>query len=241
MRLLVFIFCFLFSLFATAKVDLPRNLSSADRHRAVQVLGYGSAPKLISSPYPLGGYKGVEVAVSTEIISLKELAKLGSGSNNDGRMTFNTLSLGKGLFYNVDGYVYFTPFNQNGDVQTYGAQLKWAFYEMKGLPVAFSFMVYGGGANFSNVLDVATLGGDFIVTLTTDLFSVYGGLGNVRAIGKFVGGPAGLTDSATEVTEDIANGHTFLGIHFQYSQFFVAGQVDIYSDTFYGIKVGMRF
>lgn len=241
MRTLFLLFFVLVPTLLYAKAELPQNLSAKERVRTLEILGYGSAPKLVSNPYPLGGYSGVDIGFSADFIPLKDLSRLGNGTDDDGQMVFHTLSVGKGLFYNVDGYIYFTPFNQYEDLQSFGAQIKWAFYEMRAAPIAFSMTVYGGGANFSNILDVSTLGGDLMATLMTDWLAFYVGIGSVRAIGRFVGGVDGLTDSATDTTDDVLRGHSFIGLQLQYSKFYIAGQVDIYTDTFYGAKLGVRF
>lgn len=241
MRALFILFLILFFHVAQASRELPKNLNPQERVRALEVLGYGSAPKLISNTYPLGGYTGIDIGYSADFIPLKDLSRLGSGSDDDTQMVFNTLSIGKGLFYNVDGYIYFTPFNQHNDLQSFGAQIKWAFYEMTSAPIAFSVSAYGGGANFSNVMGVSTLGGDILATVMTDWLSFYLGVGSVRAIGRFVGGTDGITNVVEDSVEDILRGHSFLGVQLQYSRFYIAGQVDIYTDTFYGAKIGLRF
>lgn len=224
-----------------AATSLPRNLTEADRTRALEILGFGSAPKLLDNPYPLGGYSGIEVGFSSEYIPMEDLAALGSKTSDKGEYNYYTLSFAKGLYYNVDVHLHFTPFIQGEKIQSYGGQVRWGFFEANFFPMSLSTVVYAGGANFSNLINVSTLGMDVIGTVALDNVAIFFGGGRIRAIGRFVGGPDGITDSADTTEEDVTDNHTVFGINFDISKMFLTLQIDRYTDSVYGGKIGFRF
>lgn len=235
---------FLFLLISTTSwgaTDIPRNLNHPDRVRALEILGFGSAAKILDNPYPLGGYTGIEMGVTSEFIPLEDLSGLGNGTNDRGELNYYTLTFGKGLFYNIDTLVYFTPFVQSEKVSNFGAQIRWGFYEASFFPIAFSTILYGGGVNYSNLINATTIGLDLVATVTMDNVALYFGGGKIRAIGQFIGGVDGVTDSGTTEQEDILDSHVVFGINVDIQKFFVALEIDRYADSMYSGKVGLRF
>ncbi|KYG62205.1 hypothetical protein [Bdellovibrio bacteriovorus] len=237
---LIFILTFFTVCSATAAYDLPKNLNSGDRIRALEILGFGSASKILDNPYPLGGYAGIEVGIASEYIPTEDLATLGSETTDTGEINYLTLTFGKGLYYNVDTHVYFTPALGDG-IQTFGGQVRWGFYEASFFPLTLTAMISGGGANFSNLINVKTLGADVIASVAMDNVAIYFGGGRVRAIGTFIGGTDGITDDQNTVEEDIVENHTVFGINVDIAKFFLALQIDRYADSVYSGKLGYRF
>lgn len=231
----------LFSVQAYAKTDLPRNLSSQDQIRTLEILGYGTASKVLGDPYPLGGYSGVEMGVSTQFIPVSDLATLGNTTRDNGELSYYTLTLGKGLYYNIDTFVYFTPSLQSEEMQNFGGQLRWGFYEASFFPISFSALAYAGGANFQNLINIITTGWDLIGTVNMENVAVYFGAGRVRAQGTFIGGAGGITSSTITESHDISENHTFFGVNVEISKVFIALEVDRYTDSVYGGKLGYRF
>lgn len=241
LRLIVFLAFSFNALLAWSETSLPKNLNKDHRIRALQILGFGSAAKILDNPYPLGGYTGVEMGLSSEFIPVEDLASLGSKTNARGEYNYYTLTFGKGLYYNIDTHVYFTPFGQKEDIQSFGGQVRWGFYEARFFPLTLTAMVYGGGSNFANLINVSTVGGDIIATVAMDNVAIYFGAGQIRAIGKFIGGAGGITDSQETVEEDVAEGHSVFGINIDISKMFIALQIDRYTDSIYSGKIGFRF
>jgi hypothetical protein len=204
-------------------------------------LGFGSAGKILDDPYPLGGYSGVEIGVSTQFIPTEDLSNLGAGTEDKGELTYYSLSLGKGLFYNIDTFVYFTPSFQSEELQSFGGQLRWGFYEASFFPISFSAMIYAGGANFQNLINITTSGWDLIGTVNMEDLALYFGAGSIRANGTFIGGADGITASTNTEKRDITEDHTFFGVNIGISKAFIALQVDRYSDSVYSGKLGYRF
>src|SRR5437868_14912175 len=105
---------FIFSLSASAAVNpIPKNLGKTDREMTVGALGFGSASKLLSSPYPMGGYSGVELSVSSEYIPMADVAALGGKSSSRSDLNYFNVTVGKGLFYNVDFLIQFVAMPQD--------------------------------------------------------------------------------------------------------------------------------
>lgn len=234
--------CFFLTSFSSwAETSLPRNLNESDRIRALEVLGYGSAPKTLNNPYPLGGYKGIEVGLSSEFIPIEDLASLGNKTTEKGELNYYTLSFGKGLYHNVDTFMYFTPFLQDEKVQTYGGQLRWGFYETAFFPFSLTTNLFVGGANFSNLINVTTVGFDLIATVAMDNVAIYFGTGRVRASGQFIGGSDGITNTQETESHDINENHSVFGLNLDISKVFLAFEIDRYTDSSYSGKLGYRF
>lgn len=231
----------LFAWNAQALKNLPKNLSVPDQARALEILGFGSASKILNNPYPMGGYQGVEVGLSTEFIPLDDLAVLGNGSSDRGEFNYYTLTFGKGLYYNVDAFVYFSPALQSDQFKNFGAQVRWGFYEFQFFPLTLSALVHGGGANFSNLINISTFGTDLLATVNIENVAIYTGFGSVRAVGKFIGGADGITADQQTLETDLVETHTVFGINVNIAKMFVAVEVDRYTDTVYGGKIGFRF
>lgn len=226
---------------AFAGMVLPVNMSSADREVALGVLGFGSAAKLLSSPYALGGYDGVEVGVSSEYIHLADVASLGSKSNSRSDVSYMNVTLGKGLFYNVDVFLQFVPMPQGESISGYGGQMRWGFYEAKFMPAALSFVAHGSAMNFNNLVGTHTTGVDLVGSVNMRDVSLFFGVGQGRSVGTFVGGAGGLTDSGLSETTDVISQHTLFGISVKMSNVFLALEVDRYVQSTYAGKMGLRF
>lgn len=222
-------------------ISLPRSLNSRERERTLELLGFGSAPKILDNPYPLGGYSGIEIGLSTEFIPMEDIATLGTTTQDRGTFNYFSLSFAKGLYYNIDLHVNFTPSLQDKGLEAFGGQVRWGFYELSFFPLSFSAIIYGSGANFSNLININTLGAAVIGSVNLDNVALYFGNGRVRTIGKFIGGDNGITDDKNTDVKDLMNSSTILGINIDFSKVFVAFEVDRYSDSFYSGKLGYRF
>ncbi|HEY8272821.1 MAG TPA: hypothetical protein VIG33_18150 [Pseudobdellovibrionaceae bacterium] len=222
-------------------MSLPTGLNASDRETTLGILGFGSAIKLLSSPYPLGGYDGVEVGLSSEYIPSSDLASLGSKSTSGNDINYFSLVLGKGLFYNIDILVQFVPLPQEEFISGFGGQLRWSFYETKFMPLALSLVFHGSSMNFNNLLGCETTGMDLMGSVNMRDVSLFFGAGQARSVGSFIGGTGGITDSGNAETSDISSPHTVFGISIRMSNVFLALEVDRYVHSTYAGKMGFRF
>lgn len=241
LRLIITVFILLISGQAFAAMSLPRNLNTLDRETTLGILGFGSATKLLSSPYPLGGYDGIEVGLNSEYIPLSDVASLGSKSNSRSDINYFNVVLGKGLFYNIDILMQFIPMPQDESISGFGAQLRWGFYETKFMPAALSVVFHGSSTNFNNLLGSETTGIDLVGSVNMRDVSLFFGAGQARSVGSFVGGTDGITNTGNTETADVASPHTVFGISIKMSNVFLALEVDRYVQSTYAGKLGLRF
>lgn len=240
-RLLIALFIFVFSWQAPAAMIMPKNLNPTEREAALGILGFGAASKLLSSPYPMGGYDGVEVGVSSEYIPLADVASLGNKSTSRSDLNYLSVTFGKGLYYNVDLLLNFIPMPQDESISGFGGQIRWGFYETKFMPAALSLVFHGAATNFNNLLGAHTSGADLIASVNMRDVSLFFGAGQARSVGTFVGGTNGVTDTGSTEATDVSSPHTVFGISIKMSNVFVALEVDRYVQSTYAGKMGLRF
>ncbi len=254
MRLMFFIVILLGFSYAQAERFIPRRMSESDRRLALQILGFGSASKILSSPFPLGGHPGFEVGLTTEYLQVQDLASLGDKSTRNRELNFNSFSVAKGLFYNIDAAFQFTPAFQKEDVSSYAGQVRWGFYEFPFIPGGLSLVINRSDTNYGNLLNTRTTGQDLVATVVVEDVSLYFGVGTANTVGTFSGGTQ--TGTSTESTTDLCVGasaycasaneemsqaHTLFGISLSFNQLFAALEIDRYFLSTYSAKVGWRF
>lgn len=250
-RFTVFISIFLLPFYAMA-LEIPKGLSSTARGDITRILGISSAPKMLTNPYPLGGYAGFEVGISMEVINTRELQRLGTSSTADqDELRYTRLTLGKGLYHDVDFFLHAVPPIANVDVTDYGASVRWAFFQAEFLPIHSSLWVYGNQINYQNSFMNQNLGGDLVLGLNVDNFAVYFGMGMIYAKGSFLGGNTGsgtvdpndpdLNKDTNVARMDVRSIHSVVGCTISFMDFFISGQIDRYTDPVYSAKFGVRY
>ncbi len=230
-----------FATSARANIDIPQSLSKADRETSLRILGFGTSNKILSDPYPLGGYSGLEFGLSVSDFPTDALKNLGSKTNSvQNDVAYSSLSVGKGLYNNLDVFLNFTPYLQSVQMSQLGAQIRWSFYQAETLPFSMSVLFTGNSSNISNRVTVRTIGADIIGGLNVNRVALYSGVGSVQSSGEFVGGSRGLTDSGYQESESVMGLHLLLGINIRLSDFFLSAEADHYQDTVFSGKFGLR-
>lgn len=225
----------------SASAVVPSNLNAVERVKTLEILGFGAASKLGSSPYPLGGYDGVEVAIGTEYIPISDVATMGSKSSARGDLNYVNLTVGKGLYYNVDILIHFIPMPQEESISGFGGQIRWAFYEAAFMPASLSVIAHTSSTNFANVLSAETTGLDFVGSVNMKDVALFVGLGQARSLGSFIGGVNGITNTGKTESASVTSAHTLFGVSIDIGRAFIALQVDRYVQSTYGGKLGWRF
>ena len=254
MRLVIFSLILFSMSWAQAERFIPRRMSESDRHIALQILGFGSAFKILTNPFPLGGHPGFEMGVTTEYLQVQDLASLGDKSTRNRELNYNSVSVAKGLFYNIDAAFQFTPAFQKEDLSSYGAQVRWGFYEFPFIPGGLSFVLSRSDTNYGNLLNTRTTGQDLIATVVVEDVSLYFGVGSASSIGAFSGGSqvGTATESSTDLcgvasaycssaNDELKEIHTLFGINLNFNQLFAAIEIDRYFLSTYSAKIGWRF
>ena len=227
---------------------------NSDLNEVTQTLGYETSTKFLSDPYPLGGYSGLEVGVATEFINATDLSRLGTGNGNETNFEFTGVSIGKGLFDNLDVFVDFVPFSNANDISKYGAMVKWTFFEAQGLPLSTSILAHFDTINIDDEFNNQTLGDDLMEGINLQKFAIYFGGGILYGTSKFMYNILDLSDPANSAAVPSANpsdpdgyltqksqrDHTFIGVEVNFHPIFLAAQIDNYAQTVYSFKIGYR-
>jgi hypothetical protein len=236
-----------FSTTAQASILLPGGLDGSDREAMLNIVGLGTSSKILSDPYPMGGYSGFEFGLAFTSLPTDELGRLGDGlTSPQQESSYPVLSIGKGLYEGIDLFIQFTPFNKENELSQYGGILRWSFYEADGFPVNLSILGNLNSANIGNRLTTRSYGADLIAGIDVDNVALYAGGGTAEATGTFAGsrspGSGGITDSGLTETNRVSGTHTVVGanVHFL-ENFFVALQIDRYTAAVFSGKLGVRF
>lgn len=242
MKFLIFALSMLFFFQVQAALEIPRQLSSVERRKALEILGYSSAFKVLGNPYPLGGFSGIEIGYSTEVISTGELASLGSKPKSQSETSFSTLTMGKGLYNNLDVFLQFSPFSQEESISSFGGQVRWGFYQAEYLPAHLSAIIYANTTNFDDKIIADSQGADLVAGFSVKDLTLYTGVGMNRTIGTFLGGTQeSVTADGQDAKEDMSTTHYLAGINIKFSRVFLAMQLDRYTQSTYSAKLGLRF
>ena len=226
---------------AHAALILPQGLNKNDRQTVLEVLGFGTATKILSSPYPLGGYPGLEFGIAYEIIPVSDLASLGTKTKAQNEFEFPRFSFGKGLYNNIDIFIHFIPVTDSTGSSNYGGHLRWIFHHATWVPATVSLIVHGNSATLQDRFATKTFGADFVSGIYVDNQTFYVGLGIAKADAIFIGGPDGITDTGHTLTEEAQKFHTIIGASVRLNKYFLSFQMDRYVQPNYGLKLGYRY
>src|SRR5580698_4315643 len=125
----LFFLTLLFPQTSLATIQIPAGLSDGEQELVLQILGFGSAFRPVDNPYPLGGYSGVELGLAFENISTGDIGYFGQKASVTTNFTYPRLTMGKGLFSNVDVFFSFMPYNESTSIGIYSGALRWGFFQ----------------------------------------------------------------------------------------------------------------
>jgi hypothetical protein len=228
-------------IYASAKLTIPTALTAVDRQNVLEILGYGSAPKLLGNPYTLGGYSGVEIGVTTEIIPTSDISRLGNKSVQQGETGYNLITLGKGIYKNIDTLLQFGLLGNGESISNFGAQARWSFLQAEYLPAFLTAVISANSVNFQNLVSTSTQSADLVLGVSVDDVTLFLGGGVVKTQGTFTGGVGGVTDTGDTTKENLFGGHYVAGLNLQFSKIFLAMEIDRYTQSTYSAKLGTRF
>lgn len=224
-----------------AAIALPKNLDSNDREQVVRILGWGTSGKILSDPYPLGGYSGLEVGLSVESVPVDDLGRLGDRTDPQENFTYPKITIGKGLYNNIDTWIHFIPFSESTGLSEYGGLLRWCFFQAKFFPGTFSVVIHGNSTNIQNAFTSQAYGADFVTGINISTIALYLGGGKIFSSGRFLGGQQGYTDSQRDETASAEGFHAIIGGSLRVQSIFAALQIDLYSQPVISSKLGLRF
>ncbi len=221
--------------------DIPKNLNADQRSTVVHLLGFNTSTKILSNPLPLGGFSGVEVGLAFESISLGPLAQQD--------LQFPSLSLGKGLFENIDSFIHFVPPIGKSRISEFGALFRWSFFQSELLPINLSLIAHADQIGIKDSFSTQSYGFQMVAGINVEDLSIFLGAGYLTADANFTGGNSGdgvvdpsLVDpNSNTLHEHASTIHSVLGLTYHHDIYFIAGEVDRYHDFVYSAKAGVRF
>jgi hypothetical protein len=248
-----------FSLSAVAGLTIPKGLDRNDRDVVTRTLGLTTGSKLLTNPYPLGGYSGLEVGISMEFIDTEALNRLGcepgsAGCANEERpsnqeLSYPRITVGKGLYHDIDVFMHFVPPFQDLNLSDFGLQVRWSFFQAKFLPLSVAVNAHANQINVDNKFISQNFGALVTAGVNVNDFSIYFGNGFISAESQFTCGDTGdgTIDSANDCNESniLENRqygtHSLVGLSIEFFDMFAAAQIDRYRDPVFSAKLGIRF
>lgn len=230
----------LFTLNGWSQTVLPTNLTSAEQEDFLHLFGVQTTAKLLTNPYPLGGYDGFDIGVSITSVSLKDFDTTNLKSE---KLPYASFSIAKGLFNDVDIYFNFVPPLRQNNISNYSVLVKWSFNEGMFLPVVWSLSAHTGATNAADQFTSKSTGFELSGGYSFNRLSIYGGVGFVTSAGRFIGNKNGVnfTLSGADETNALSSNHLFIGGFYQVRRYYAAFQIDQYNELITTSKVGIRF
>jgi hypothetical protein len=233
---------------ALAEIRIPTDLTLEDRKEALRILGLGTSSKVLSNPYPLGGYSGFEFGLAIESVPVEEISRLGdklpAGQQAEKTFNYPKFAIGKGLYKDIDIFLHFIPYNQNTNLSDYGGVVRYCFYQAAFLPASFSLLLHANNTNVGNLIFTQALGAEVVTGINVNDFALYVGGGRVFVTGRFIASlnqVSGSNPAAVDETETVSSFHSFFGGSIEFEPIFLAFQIDQYTQTVFGAKLGLRF
>ncbi len=262
LRSLLFCFVAFSALFVERSfaVEIPKRLDDQDRREVARILGLNTSGKILSNPYPLGGYSGVEIGVSLEIVNIEDLSRLGCQASEPGcpnqnpsedkELKYPRISIGKGLYKNIDFFINFIPPMQD-DITDFGGMGRWSFYHAKFLPINLSLLAHANRMNIKDAVITENVGIELLAGVNVNNFSLYFGGGYLKSDATFIGGDTNsgtvvpgepkLNTASNSLSETIYSSHSLVGVSVHLSDIFLAFQIDRYRDPVLSFKLGVRY
>jgi len=217
-----------------------KNLNFNERAHVVRTLGFGGTPKSLTSPLPLGGDLGLEFGISYDFISTSNLRRLGDRQGLGDEVSIPALSIGKGLFSNIDFFFQFSPLPSDQKINHYAGLLRWAFYDIKTLPIKVSLNFSAGVSVFDDFLSLRSTVVDVLTSYYLDNLSLYFGVGYIRSSGYFYGGSDSLADDLQTHLHEDTETRSFVGLDYDINPYFFTFEINRFTDTVFALKLGLR-
>jgi hypothetical protein len=225
---------------AYGKLQIPRQMNASDRRSSLEILGAATASRLLSSPYPLGGAQGFELGLSRHYVPTSFLSEYGDKQAGQKDFEYAVLTLGKGLFYDIDLFLSLVPMTQTDSITHASGLLRYQLWQSESNTFRLSAVLSASTSNLNNQLGLQSTGYDLVGTTTIDEVSFYLGVGLSAISGRFIGGTRGITDSQQTENEKVNLAHQVIGLEWPIGNFFWAAEVDRYKIPFYSLKLGLR-
>ncbi len=232
---------FFLSINLFAAIKIPNDLDQGSRNQFLKQLGFSSSFKYLSHGYILGGFDGLELSTSLEVVPFSRTNYLSKTPIDETDKILQNIVIGKGLFQNVDFFFSFSPFIFQNQISSYGVALKYVLYQDTTTPFDLGIFLHGNGLNFSNLVGIQTSGLDFVFSYYSGYWSYYLAFGMIRTIGSFVGGNNGVTSDAESAVEDLFYYRFYSGVSYNFGKYFLSLQLDRAYNEVISAKIGTKF
>lgn len=235
----IFTAILLFHSLGLCKFELPRNLDGEGQRKLIQTLGYSLGVKMPPSPEPLGGYDGFQVSLQHNIVDVTELKAVGTGGSEARHLSNQSVSFGKGLFYDVDSFFSVSP-PQGEDYRSAGVLLRGRVYEFN--KISLGLLTHGSLGKLNSQFGSSILGFDLYVFMPWQGIYFYGGLGKAYGTFTFLGGGQNLSPPQdSDTTRTTAVDHRWAGLSKNFGRWFFAGLWESYGEPIYSLNLGYNF
>lgn len=224
--------------FVSKAALVSSSLSENDRREVVKTLGHASSLKVLGDPYPLGGYAGFEMGITIESVPTESFADLGDKTAGGNLLTYPVISVGKGLYENIDLFGHFSLFGQENRVGVYGGLLRWGFFESKNMPLTLSLSLQSSSNNFDNIITGEVFAATLNLGLNFNNSSLYMGIGKVNSKAEF---SEGLNDSPQAETVSAEDTQFKVGGVYHFRPYFIAIEFNRYVVSHFSARLGLRF
>ena len=216
----------------------PTALDATDRQEMAQLLGFSSAMKLVSDPYPLGGYEGLQLGLVGESIPVGEFRNWGDGSGQSSNLSFASFQIAKGIYKNWDGFVNFALQLGGSTVSSYGAMLRWTFFESQRIPLSMAVNLHGSNNNFANLITGDSAGVLLDIGLYFEKFSSYLAVGRMTANYQF---DASLNRDPVAAFGSASDVHLRIGGVYHLRPFFIGLEWNRHLIQHLSLQIGLRY
>lgn len=237
MKATLFTALFLFSISSWASL-VSSNLSESDRLEVLRTLGNASSLKVLGDPFPLGGYSGFEIGLAIESIPTDSFTDLGDKTADGDMLTYPVVSIGKGLYENIDLFVHFSAYGAENRVGVYGGLLRWGFFESKRLPLTLSLTIQSLSNNFDNQITGELSSAVLNLGLNFEDSSLYLGVGKLSSRAEF---SRDLTDTPNKEINSAGETQIKVGGVWNFSPYFLSLEFNRYYISHITAKFGLRF
>ncbi len=186
----------------------------------------------------------MELGLSVENVNSEEIGRFGSTTRREKDFSYSKMTVGKGLYNNLDLFLHFIPFTQNTGFSEYGALLRYCFHQAAFIPASFSVLIHANSNNIGNVFFSQSRGIELVAGLNVGNFAMYVGGGPVQSTGFFsrsITAPEPGTSVSRDESNLVSQLHSYVGGTFDVEPYFLALQIDQYTQAVYSGKLGLRF
>ena len=218
------------------KIEFP-DFTSDEIDRITKTLSPAVTPNPLSSLIPLGGYSGLELGLSVSLVDISPIPSL-EKSLNEKEFYFPRITLGKGLFHDVDIFLSITPNVTRYTLSDYAASIRWSFLELSHYDLNFSVIPYFSSLELNHELFLKNQGVGIYMNWHRDFFDIYFGIKQNQGKTTFQLKTSELDVKKQGISKKLLPS---LGLVLHKLPFFLSFHANKLEEIQYSLKIGLRF